>query len=68
MRQLDLLAVSEDWDTSTVTNIKEWSDGYIINVSVELAIDGADDEDTYTDAADDSITLTTTSSAPTVPI
>lgn len=63
-----MLAVSEDWDATTKTNIQAWSDGYTINVSVELAIDGVDDTDTYTDATDSSITLTTTSSAPTVPI
>jgi len=33
-----------------VSNIKDWSDGYMIHVSLDLGVQGTDDEDTTTAA------------------
>jgi hypothetical protein len=37
-RQLDLIALSEGWNDATKTAIEAWSDGYMINASLELGV------------------------------
>lgn len=52
-RQLELYKLSEDWTDADVVSIKENSDGYMINVSIELVVAGVDNADTVVDDSAD---------------